>query len=368
MHLYTQRQRALQDTLAVGTAVLLADTSIINYFTGFRAITASEREGYLLLSRNKAGLFTAAFSPVPSYLEEKILPESFVLTRTINLARVAASLHTWGITTLQTDDAHLFVAELKELKQHSSGTGEHAYETTPFDMASIWKLRMVKDEAEQRLINKACAITRQVLDETLSSLEEGQSEQEVAVRMEFRFRELGADGAAFPTIVAFGAHAALPHYQPGKTRLERNTAVLIDCGARVEGYNGDMTRTIWFGDTPSQEFQKIQAIVDSAYAAGYELLRTSFRENTTLTAGELDAAVREHIDTNGYGSAFIHTTGHGIGLDVHEPPSIYQTTPTSLTPGMVITIEPGIYLPGQLGYRFENTILLTSQDTEELTE
>lgn len=368
MHPYTQRQRSLQSNIPPGTAVLLADPSVINYFTGFRAITATDREGYLVLSHDRAQLFTAGFSPVPSYLERDPLPKDFTLTRTINLARVATAIHTSGITSLQIDEAHLFVAELKELQQHLTEITEQAFETTTFEYAHIWKLRMRKDSVEQGLIRKASTITHQVLDEILSSLSVDQSEKEIAIRIEHRFRELGADGPAFPTIVAFGEHAALPHYQPDGTRLNENTAVLIDCGACVEGYNGDMTRTVWFGDTPSQEFQTIQDTVDAAYRQGYELLRSRFQAAQTITAGELDVAVREYIHAKGYGEAFIHTTGHGIGLDVHESPSIYQTNPLPLTAGMAITIEPGVYLPGKLGYRYENTVLLTSQDAEELTQ
>lgn len=368
MHPYTQRQHSLQSTLPVGTAVLFADTSVIQYFTGFRAITATEREGYLLISHDQVQLFTAGFSPVPSHLESESLIEGFTLTRTINLTRVATAIHTSGVTSLQVDEAHLYVAEVKELQHHLIGITEQAFETTAFDYAHIWKLRMRKDDAEQGLIRKACSITHQVLDETLSSLRIGQSEQEIAIQIEHRFRELGADGPAFPSIVAFGEHAALPHYQPNNTRLESNTTVLIDCGARVAGYNGDMTRTVWFGDTPSEEFQTIQRAVDTAYRKGYALLKSRFQAAQVITAGELDTVVREHIREEGYGDAFIHTTGHGIGLDVHESPSIYQTNHLPLSESMIITIEPGVYLPGKMGYRYENTILLTSQDAEELTQ
>src|SRR6185369_4782244 len=136
-------------------------------------------------------------------------------------------------------------------------------------------------------------------------------------------RQLGAEGPAFPTIVAFGAHATLPHHQPGATKLTSETSVLIDCGASVEGYNSDITRTVWFGKKTTPDYLKVKDIVDRAYQIGIECLQQRDLQNKTLTAKDIDVAVRGFISDAGYGNEYIHTTGHGIGLEVHEPPSVY---------------------------------------------
>jgi Xaa-Pro aminopeptidase len=195
------------------------------------------------------------------------------------------------------------------------------------------------------------------------------SELQIARQLEIAMLEAGSTGPAFPTIVAIGEHGALPHHQPTDRVLQPDEPILIDFGATYQGYRSDITRTVWIGDQVSDAFTKYEQLVRQAYTASLALLShpTESTPFTPPTAGMLDQAARQVIATAGYGAEFIHTTGHGVGLDIHEQPSLYQGQPTPITPGMVITIEPGIYLTGTMGYRYENTILVTETGYTELT-
>ena len=367
MQPYLSRLQQLQSVLPPRAVALIAHTSHIFYLTGFQAITTNEREAYLVVSSSSATLFAAAFSPLPEYLEQKTT-RALSVERTLRMSKVCEVMQSLHPASVLFDEEHIFFSEAKELEHQFK---EHAKTTLPLqalDHQLLWNMRMFKDTHEMTHLKKAAVIVREALRDVLQRLKIGITEKEIAFRLETALRKLGASGPAFPTIVAFGEHGALPHYQPGDIPLQENTSVLIDCGACVEGYNSDMTRTVWFGDTPSQEFLEVKEVVDAAYKTGVELLRRKYSKHEGITASDLDIAVREFIDQKGYGENYIHTTGHGIGVEVHEPPSIYVTRKIPLLKHMVITIEPGIYLPGKLGYRHENTIFISNQAVEELTQ
>ncbi len=367
MQPYLHRVQAVQKHLQPHQAILISLASDLTYLTGFRPLTANEREGFLLISSKEAELFAAAFSPLPSYLEESTSTQ-LTVTRSTSLSKLAQKIAHFQISELFVDETGIYLSEAKQLEDQLT-TFIIKPQASPrfltFDRRWIWTQRVIKDAGEITAIQKAADIVKTALSETLRSFSAGQTEQEIAYQLEARFHQLGAEGPAFPTIVAFGAHATLPHHQPGSTHLQEETAILIDCGACVDGYNSDITRTVWFGQQPSKEYQKAKQTVDQAYQVGIETLRTS---SPLPTAKDVDVAVRSFLTKAGYGDYYIHTTGHGIGLEVHEPPSLYQTNEQPLAEGMVITIEPGVYLPGKFGYRFENTVLITSQGPEELTQ
>lgn len=361
---YIQRLQTLQKQLSTDQAILITQSADLTYFTGFQPVTSNEREGFLLVTDRSAELFAAAFSPLPVYLEQNI-PAPLKVHRTTSLVKLAATIIAAKISTVRIDEAGIFLAEAKQLENqlHLASDEETVPRFQSLDHNLIWKQRMIKDDYELQVIRKAADIAKEALNEILENLQVGQTEKTIAHQLEHRFRQLGADAPAFPTIVAFGPHATLPHHQPGDTPLTTETAVLIDCGASVEGYNSDITRTVWFGSAPSREYLKVKKIVDQAYDIGLSYLSSS-----KLSAKEVDQKVRGHISDAGYGNEYIHTTGHGIGLEVHEPPSLYQTNAQDLEHNMLITVEPGIYLPGKFGYRYENTILITSQGPQELTK
>lgn len=375
MQPYAHRIHTLQTQLQPSQAFLITQAADLTYLTGFRPITHNEREGFLLITLGSAELFAAPFSPLPEYLEEvdntgKQL-DFLKVTRATQITKIAMSVVQAKINELFVDEAGIFLSEANLLQAQITAANNPQEVVRPFrhfDHQLLWKQRTIKDDSEMSLIRKASRIANQALTETFESLRVGQTEREIAHHFETRLRQLGADGPAFPTIVAFGAHAALPHHQPGHTKLTKETSVLIDCGAAVDGYNSDITRTHWFGKVPSGEYIKVKEVVDQAYQIGMEVLAQRALEAKSVTASDIDVAVRNFITAAGYGNEYIHTTGHGIGLEVHEPPSLYQTNSMPIEDGMVITIEPGIYLPGRLGYRYENTVLVTSKAPEELTK
>ena len=224
-------------------------------------------------------------------------------------------------------------------------------------------LRLVKDLNEIQCLKEAALLCHQGYRAIAEHLREGVSEEELAMELEIFWKLKGAKKVSFDPIIAFGANSSMPHYRAGKTKLQRNTSVLIDIGVTLSHYNSDMTRVIFFGE-PVAEIQKIHTIVSKAQAKALELCKPG-----TLV-GELDQAARGWITEQGYGEFFTHSLGHGVGLDIHEAPLIRTNSPQAQLPleeGMVITIEPGIYLPGLGGIRLEDTLLITSTGYENLT-
>ncbi|MDA1079620.1 MAG: M24 family metallopeptidase [bacterium] len=334
---FEKRIVAFQGTVPADSAVLLADPQHIRYLTGFESLAPGEREAFLVVTSSTATLLYASFSPVSKISSITSVPKC-------SIAAVLEQLPT--PSTVAVDMSALTAQEYQVLQTS-------AHTLSKWDSSKLWQQRMRKDAQELEVIAQAVAITQKVLEESLAKLQPGMTELTVRRQLEANLLLAGADAMAFPTIVAFGEHSALPHHQPTEKKLEKEMAVLIDCGAKVAGYCADMTRTIWFGDAPDPEFVKITEIVQQAFAAAQAVLKM---EN--LTAKDVDAAARKVITDAGYGEKFIHTTGHGLGLSIHEPPSLSGRTEQAIEPGMVITIEPGIYLVGRFGVRYEETVEL----------
>lgn len=221
-------------------------------------------------------------------------------------------------------------------------------------------MRAVKDAAEVRLIRNAAAIQQQALLATLPAIKPGMTELQVAARLEAEMKALGSSAPAFETIVAARAFGSHPHYRPGRVKLAANQPLLIDWGATSRGYRSDMTRTFALGRWPAKLREVYRIVLDAHLAAAAALAPGK-------STREIDAVARSLITRHGFGDAFGHGLGHGIGLNVHEEPRLSHMTPeTMLVPGMVVTIEPGIYLPGVGGVRLENDYLVTDRGAENL--
>lgn len=220
-------------------------------------------------------------------------------------------------------------------------------------------LRIIKDEHEIKLIRKAVGIQQDSLLALRKQLKLGMTEREVAARLEYEMKVRGAEEPAFSTIAAAQANGSLPHAVPGSTRTAKGKGLLIDWGATVDGYHSDMTRTFSFGRW-SPKMHEVYEVVLEAHLAAIAAVRPG------KTCAEIDMVARDIITEAGYGKEFGHALGHGIGLDVHEDPRVHRTTKTKLLPGMVITIEPGIYLPGIGGVRIEDDVLVTARGGESL--
>jgi Xaa-Pro dipeptidase len=220
------------------------------------------------------------------------------------------------------------------------------------------RLRIVKSEEEIALIRRAVSITEVAIAATLASLESGVSEREVAEHLSREIRQQGASGGG---LVQFGPGSAVPHGGAGDRRLERGMPVLIDAGCRVQGYTSDITRTHFFGDDPSPEYREVFNTVLSAQTAAFEAGRPG------MEAQQLDRIARSLIAESGYGDRFTHRLGHGLGMEGHEPPYLVEGNRRRLEPGMVFTIEPGIYLPGRWGVRIEDDFVVGADGLEALS-
>lgn len=224
--------------------------------------------------------------------------------------------------------------------------------------------RMIKDPEELRRLRLAGKLGAEGFDYVCSLLREGVTEHELAADLEIFWLRHQGSKVAFAPIIAFEPSSSEPHYTPRNVPLRKGQSVLIDIGVKVEGYHSDMTRTVFFGK-PTPKIQEIYDIVRKAQKAALKLCRPG------TTVGELDCAARDLIAVAGYGEAFSHSLGHGIGLEIHEIPRIRNKTPdkdTVLVPHMVITIEPGIYLPGVGGVRIEDTVAISEDGYEDLTQ
>lgn len=223
----------------------------------------------------------------------------------------------------------------------------------------VESLREVKEEAEIETIKQAIKITEYAFEEILSFIKPGVSEIEVANRLDFLMREKGATGVSFDTIVASGKRSAMPHGVASEKLIEQGDMITIDFGCYYKGYVSDMTRTFSLGD-PGEELKKIHQIVLDAN------LKVTEQAKAGVTGKELDAVARDYITEQGYGEAFGHSTGHGMGLEVHEGPGIHYRNENKLVEGNVITNEPGIYIPGLGGVRIEDDLLITKDGNVNL--
>ena len=221
------------------------------------------------------------------------------------------------------------------------------------------RLRIVKGPEEIAMIRGAIEATEASIAATFTQLAVGMSERNVA---EVLSREMATRGSPGGGLVQFGASSALPHGGPSAGKLERETVVLIDAGSRVEGYTSDITRTIWFGDAPSAEFKKVYNLVHDAQTAAMQAGRPLMTQ-----CQEMDRLARKVITDGGYGQYFTHRLGHGMGMDGHEPPYLVEGNETRLEPGMVFTIEPGIYQLNKFGVRIEDDCVMGENGVEVLS-
>lgn len=227
----------------------------------------------------------------------------------------------------------------------------------------IKRLRMLKDEGEIKILREAGDLGAKGFDYVCTLLTEGVTEIELANELEIFWKKNGGKGLAFDPIIAFGANSSMPHYRAGNTQLQNNQIVLLDIGVNYQQYHSDMTRTVFFG-IPDPILAEVYEVVKGAQKAALALCRPG------TSIAKLDDAARSYIKEHGYGEKFTHSLGHGIGLEVHEMPLLRNKPPYSeieLEAGMVITIEPGIYIEGLGGVRLEDTIAITASGYENLT-
>jgi Xaa-Pro aminopeptidase len=225
----------------------------------------------------------------------------------------------------------------------------------------IENLRRVKDEGEVARMAAAARIADDALAKVRPRLAEGPTEREIALELDFEMRRLGAAGSSFETIVASGPNGAKPHHRPSDRRIGPGELVVIDFGAIVDGYCSDMTRTLCVGEPSSPTAARMVAVVAESQQAGVDAVRAG------VEAKAVDQACRDIIAEAGWADAFLHSTGHGVGLDIHEMPRVSSLSTDTLGAGWVVTVEPGVYLPEYGGVRIEDTVVVTEEGCTVLT-
>ncbi len=225
---------------------------------------------------------------------------------------------------------------------------------------TLWALRKVKDESELTLIRRAAEITSRGMKKAFEIVKPGLREREVTAEIEYEMRKLGSGGVAFDTIVCSGPESAFPHGGLGEREIREGDFVVIDVGARYRGYCADMTRTLIIGASSEKQFHIYETVKEAQRLA-------ISRIKAGVKAREVDEAARKYIAKRGYGEYFVHNLGHGVGLDIHEPPTLGPSSDENLSSGNVVTVEPGIYIPGFGGVRIEDTVLVLEDKAVKLT-
>ncbi|HEV2297620.1 MAG TPA: M24 family metallopeptidase [Candidatus Acidoferrales bacterium] len=219
---------------------------------------------------------------------------------------------------------------------------------------------MLKDTSEIANIRDAAAIACSAWKDSLPLLKPGVRESDLAAELEYRMRRMGSEGPSFETIVASGKRSAWPHAPASRKPIEKNELVVFDLGAILRGYSSDLTRTVFVGRAPARVRRWYRAVLEAQQAARAAML-------PGVTAGSVDEAARKVLLRAGLGAKFIHSTGHGLGLEVHESPRLGRGEEAILRKDMVVTIEPGVYVEGQGGIRIEDDVLVTQSGSEFIT-
>lgn len=221
-------------------------------------------------------------------------------------------------------------------------------------------LRMVKDDEEKELMRKSSQINDKVMKTILNELKEGYTEKYYARLLEEIYEKEGANGFSFDPIIGYGINAANPHHESGNTKLKKGDSIVIDIGGVYNYYCSDMTRTVFFGAEPDKKDREIYEIVRNAN------LNAIAKVKEGVKFSEIDAAARNYIEEHGYGEYFTHRTGHSVGLEIHDKGDVSSINQEEVKEGMIFSIEPGIYLPGEFGVRIEDLVLVTKEGAEIL--
>ncbi len=328
--------------------VLLTSPHSLRYFTGF-----SGGEGVALLGKTERFLFVDSRYTEAAKKEAKdvTMVEFGGGTRNQEIGRRIADLN---LKTLGYEETELTVAEFEQLQRDLSKVGWVGC------AQELRERRMVKTEEEIEALRVAEQIGVDAFLAVLPQIKPGMTENQLAAELEYQMRSRGVEGTSFETIAISGKKTSMPHGRPDGKKLEYGDFVTMDFGCRYRGYCSDMTRTIVLGKA-TEEQKKIYEIVRLAQEAGLSAIRSG------IMGKEADATARSMIMDAGYGEYFGHSLGHGVGLQIHELPNLSPMSETVLQPGMVVTCEPGIYIPDFGGVRIEDMVYITRDGCENLT-
>jgi len=337
-------------------AALISSVPNITYLTGFSHFSKDEREAFLFITKAKQYILTDG-----RYSEA-------VVNKINDFELIEIS------TKLSLEKALKLLVEKHDAKKvgidhYSITLAEHKKLSSCFKALkhfSIESLRIIKDSSEITAIEKACRLGDKTFKRILGKVKEGITEKELAFEIEFFIKKSGAD-ISFPPIVAFGKNSSIPHHKSADKKLEKNSIVLLDFGVRLNNYCSDMTRTVFFGSANAKFKKMYQTVLDAQQKAIKALTSDGGPERSRMDSSEVDRVARSYITSKGFPS-IPHSLGHGIGLDVHESPRLSPKSKDILKPGMVFSIEPGIYLPGYGGVRIEDVVAIEKSGPRALTK
>ena len=328
----------------------LPDVRYLSGFTGSSAVLA--------LTRRRARLFTDGRYKAQAADEVQVAQVEIVSSFPAKAAVEWLAAQP-GVSAAAFDPSRTTVAELRQWKEALPSSLRRGF-LSALPTAIVEPLRSIKDENELELMIEAALLGCRLFEHVLGVMRPGVREIEVAAELEHQARLLGAEGMSFETIVASGVRSALPHGRATTALLPRRGFVTLDFGVILNGYCSDMTRTVFLGKPTAKERGTYQAVLEAQEAAVAAV-------TAGASCGEVDEAARGLLRREGLAEAFSHSTGHGLGLEIHEPPRIGAGVTTRLVPGMVITIEPGVYFAGRFGIRIEDMVAVTANGGQVLT-
>ena len=346
-------------------ALLLVNLADIRYLTGFTGsnavlvVLAGQRASARLFTD---GRYTAQAKLQVQGATVRIAPKSA-------LAEACAYAAASGVERCGFDRAHTTVLAMASMRTAARKAGASASFFKPCD-GVVAKLRAVKDAPEIEIMRRAAALTSDLYEGMLSFIESGMREREIAAELEHRARLAGAEAMSFETIVAAGERSSHPHAHATDATLQPGDLVTLDFGIVLDGYCSDMTRTVaigYPGAVPPRhraQWAEKREVFEAVLAAQQNAVRAVC---AGVTCGDVDGAARGVLEAAGWAKWFTHSTGHGVGLEIHEGPRVAKEQTEALKAGMVITIEPGVYLPGRFGVRIEDTVVVTDEGAEVLT-
>lgn len=330
-------------------AALIVSEENRRYFTGFPSSA-----GVLLVARGGSVFLTDS-----RYIEAArgAVTGCEVEELTSLAGQLPALMKAYGVKRLLLEAGRVTLSQAERYRRMLPGVELDTGDTLD---ECVDALRMVKDKEEKGCIVRAQRIAEQAFERILSFIRPGVTEREVALALEYDMLSHGAQALSFETIAVAGVHSSMPHGVPSDTKISRGDFVTMDYGAVVDGYHSDMTRTVAVGEV-SEEQRQVYDTVLRAQKAALAALRPG------VACAQADRAAREVIEAEGYGSCYRHGTGHGVGIEIHEQPVLSPSSAQVLAPGHIVTVEPGIYLPGRFGVRIEDMAFLTREGYENLT-
>ena len=323
----------------------------VRYLSGYSGSSA-----VLVVTQRKAALFTDGRYTLQA--KEEVKGASVVIAEKSSMKEAAA----WVSEEAESagfDPAHTSVADLEAWREAIPRKNRRKF-FEPVHEPLVMNMRLIKDGDELLLMSHAAAMACKLFDKIVPEIRAGRTEFEVAADLEFFARKMGVDGMSFDTIVASGVRSSMPHGKASEAKLPRKGFVTLDFGVILKGYCSDMTRTVHLGRA-SREEQEVYDAVLTAQQAAVAAVKPG------VTCAAVDEAARSVLRKAGLAQYFTHSTGHGVGMEVHEPPRLGAGQEQKLKPGMVITVEPGVYMPGKFGVRIEDMVIVTATGGEVLT-